>query len=79
MTKKREQLLVPGVVPVTLRVRLERLLRAPLRPSKPHKPLNICLRKRDQLDFFGPTRRTITYGGWFGVPLRRPLMRRRSC
>ena len=36
-------MLVPGVAPVTLRARLERLLQAPLRPLKPQKPLNIGL------------------------------------
>ena len=54
-TEQGEQVLVPGVAPVTLRQRLERLLGAPLRPSKPQKPLNIGLfdeDARNQLDLF---------------------------
>lgn len=42
-TEQGEQKLVPGVAPVTLRERLERLLGATLRSSKPQKPLNIGL------------------------------------
>jgi hypothetical protein len=54
-TEQGEQMLVPGVPQVTLRERLERLLGAPLRPSKPQKPLNIGLfdeDARNQLDLF---------------------------
>lgn len=54
-TEQGEQVLVPGVAPVTLRERLERLLGAPLRPSKPQKPLDIGLfdeDARNQLDLF---------------------------
>jgi hypothetical protein len=46
---------VPGIAPVSLRARLERLMEAPLRPSKPQKPLNIGLfdeDARNQLDLF---------------------------
>lgn len=54
-TEQGEQVLVPGVTPVTLRERLERLLGAPLRSSKRQKPLNIGLfdeDARNQLDLF---------------------------
>ena len=54
-TEQGEQVLAPGIAPVTLRQRLERLLGAPLRPSKPQKPLNIGLfdeDARNQLDLF---------------------------
>lgn len=54
-TDQGEQVLVPGVAPVSLRERLERLCGAPLRPSKPQKPLNIGLfdeDARNQLDLF---------------------------
>jgi hypothetical protein len=54
-TDQGDQVLVPGVAPVTLRDRLERLLGAPLRPSKPQKPINIGLfddDARNQLDLF---------------------------
>ena len=54
-TDQGEQVLVPGVAPVTMRERLERLLAAPLRPTKPQKPLNIGLfdeNARNQLDLF---------------------------
>jgi hypothetical protein len=54
-TEQGEQVLVPGVAPVTLRERLERLLGAPLQSSKPQKPLNIGLfdeDARNQLDLF---------------------------
>jgi hypothetical protein len=54
-TEQGEQVLVPGVAPVTLRARLERLLGAPLRPARPQKPLNIGLfdeDARNQLDLF---------------------------
>ena len=55
VTVQGEQVLVPGVVPVSLRERLELLLAAPLRPIKPQKPLNIGLfdeDARNQLDLF---------------------------
>jgi hypothetical protein len=42
-TDQGEQVLVPGVAPVSLRERLERLLSAPLGPVKPQKPLDIGL------------------------------------
>jgi hypothetical protein len=54
-TDQGEQVLVPGVGPISLRERLERLLVAPLRPIKPQKPLNIGLfdeDARNQLDLF---------------------------
>jgi hypothetical protein len=50
-----EQILIPGVPPVTLRERLALLLAAPLIPRKPQKPLNIGLfddDARNQLDLF---------------------------
>jgi hypothetical protein len=55
ITDQGEQVLVPGVAPVGLRERLERLLAAPLRPLKPQKPLDIGLFDQDarkQLDLF---------------------------
>jgi hypothetical protein len=55
VTDQGEQVLVPGVAPVSLRDRLERLLALPLRPTKPQKPLNIGLfdeDARNQLDLF---------------------------
>jgi hypothetical protein len=55
ITDQGEQVLVPGVVPISLRERLEHLLDAPLRPMKPQKPLNIGLfdeDARNQLDLF---------------------------
>ena len=55
VTDQGEQVLLPGVAPVSLRERLERLLAAPLRPIKPQKPLNIGLfdeDARNQLDLF---------------------------
>lgn len=54
-TEQGQQVLVPGVAPVTLRARLERLLEAPLRSSRAQKPLNIGLfdeDARNQLDLF---------------------------
>jgi hypothetical protein len=38
-TPEGEQMLVPGVVPITTRDRLAALVRAPLTPSKPQKPM----------------------------------------
>jgi hypothetical protein len=55
ITDQGEQVLAPGIAPVSLRERLERLLAAPLRPIKPQKPLNIGLFDEDartQLDLF---------------------------
>ena len=55
VTEQGEQVLVPGVAPVSVRDRLERLLASPLRPTKPQKPLNIGLfdeDARNQLDLF---------------------------
>ena len=55
ITEQGEQVLVPGVVPVSLRQRLEHLRAAPLGPKKPQKPLNIGLfdeDARNQLDLF---------------------------
>jgi hypothetical protein len=55
VTDQGEQVLVPGVAPVGLRERLERLLAAPLRPLKPQKPPQIALfddGARNQLDLF---------------------------
>ena len=54
-TEQGEQVLVPGVAPVTLHERLEQLFGAPLRSSNPQKPLNIGLfdeDARNQLDLF---------------------------
>jgi hypothetical protein len=46
-TPEGEQILVPGVAPVSLRERLARRLAAPLEPRKPQKPLNIGLFDED--------------------------------
>ena len=54
-TPEGEQFLIPGVRPVTLRERLERLMDAPLAPRTPQKPLNIGLfdeDARNQLSLF---------------------------
>jgi len=54
-TGQGEQVLAPGIAPVSVRERLERLLAAPLRPVKAQKPLNIGLfdeDARNQLDLF---------------------------
>jgi len=54
-TEQGEQVLVPGVAPVTLRQRLAALLAAPLASSKPQRPMNIGLfdeDARNQLDLF---------------------------
>jgi len=51
-----EQRLVPGVVPITIRDRLEARMAAPLLPTRPQKPLDLGLfdmAARDQLDLFG--------------------------
>ena len=55
ITEQGEQVLAPGIAPVSLRERLERLLAAPLRSVKAQKPLNIGLfdeDARNQLDLF---------------------------
>ncbi len=46
-TPEGEQLLVPGVAPVSLRDRLALRLAAPMTPRKPQKPLNIGLFDED--------------------------------
>jgi hypothetical protein len=54
-TDQGEQVLVPGITPVTLRQRLATLLAAPLAPRKPQRPMNIGLfdeDARNQLDLF---------------------------
>ncbi|HLG90342.1 MAG TPA: hypothetical protein VKZ79_24485 [Alphaproteobacteria bacterium] len=54
-TAQGEQLLVPGVRPVTLRERLALRLAAPLAPRKAQKPLDIGLfdeNARNQLALF---------------------------
>jgi len=54
-TDQGEQVLVPGVVAITLRHRLAALFAARLTPSKPQRPMNIGLfdeDARNQLDLF---------------------------
>ena len=54
-TEQGEQMLVPGVAPVTLRQRLAILFAAPLASRKPQRPMNIGLFDEDarhQLDLF---------------------------
>jgi hypothetical protein len=54
-TEQGEQMLVPGVPPITLRQRLAALFSAPLTPRKPQQPMNIGLfdeDARNQLDLF---------------------------
>ena len=54
-TPQGEQTLVPGVAPISIRERLERLAEAPLMPRKLQKPLDIGLfdlAARNQLDLF---------------------------
>ncbi|BCM17798.1 hypothetical protein [Mesorhizobium sp. J8] len=54
-TPEGEQMLIPGVRPVTTRDRLELAFAAPMRPRAPQKPLDIGLfdeAKRNQLDLF---------------------------
>ena len=46
-TPEGEQILVPGIAPVSLRERLVLRLAAPLSPRKPQKPLNIGLFDED--------------------------------
>lgn len=54
-TPEGEQMLVPGVAPVTLRQRLDRMTEAPLLPRKLQKPMDIGLfdlAARNQMDLF---------------------------
>ena len=54
-TEQGEQVLVPGVAPITLRQRLAALFAAPLLSAKPQRPMNIGLLDEDarnQLDLF---------------------------
>lgn len=54
-TPHGEQMLVPGVTPISLRERLEQLTQAPLMPRKLQKPLDVGLfdlAARNQLDLF---------------------------
>lgn len=54
-TLQGEQMLVPGVRPITTRDRLELALSAPMRPRAAQKPLDIGLfdeAARNQLDLF---------------------------
>ena len=56
-----EQRLVPGVVPITTRDRLQARMAAPLLPTRPQKPLDLGLfdmAARNQLDLFGISGRT---------------------
>jgi hypothetical protein len=46
-TPEGEQILVPGIAPVSLRERLALRMAAPLSPRKPQKPLNIGLFDED--------------------------------
>ena len=51
-----EQRLVPGVVPITMRDRLQARMTAPLLPTRPQKPLDLGLfdiAAHNQLDLFG--------------------------
>ena len=54
-TEQGEQILVPGVAPITPRERLALLMAAPLVPRREQKPLDIGLfdeNARNQLDLF---------------------------
>lgn len=54
-TPEGEQMLIPGVAPVSLRQRLEHRWTAPLKPRVPQKPLDVRLFDLDarrQLDLF---------------------------
>ena len=54
-TPEGEQTLVPGVAPISVRERLERLADAPLMSRKVQKPLDVGLfdlAARNQLDLF---------------------------
>ena len=46
-TPEGEQILVPGIAPISLRDRLALRMAAPLSPRKPQKPLNIGLFDED--------------------------------
>ena len=51
-----EQRLLPGVVPITMRDRLQARMAAPLLPTRPQKPLDLGLfdiAARNQFDLFG--------------------------
>jgi hypothetical protein len=54
-TPEGEQILVPGIKPISLRERLAQRIAAPLEARKPQKPLNIGLfdeDARNQLSLF---------------------------
>lgn len=54
-TPEGEQMLVPGVAPISVRQRIEARMAGPLVPRKPQKPLDIGLfdeAARNQLDLF---------------------------
>ncbi|MER9889853.1 hypothetical protein NKJ48_30125 [Mesorhizobium sp. M0114] len=54
-TPQGEQMLIPGVRPITARDRLALLMDAPMRPRAAQKPLDIGLfdeASRNQLDLF---------------------------
>jgi hypothetical protein len=54
-TEQGEQVLVPGIAPITLRQRLAVMFAAPLASAKPQRPMNIGLfdeDARNQLDLF---------------------------
>ena len=56
-----EKRFVPGVVPITMRDRLQARMTAPLLPTRPQKPLDLGLfdmAARNQLDLFGISGRT---------------------
>jgi hypothetical protein len=60
-TPTGEQRLVPGVVPITMRDRLQARMAAPLLPTRAQKPLDLGLfdiAARNQLDLFGISGRT---------------------
>jgi hypothetical protein len=63
-TEAGEQCLVPGVRPIPLRERLERMMEGPLAPVRAQKPLNIGLFDEDalnQLEMFGPGGRIVPF------------------
>ena len=54
-TPEGQQMLVPGVVPITTRDRLAALMGVPLTPNKPQKPIDhglFNLAARDQFELF---------------------------
>lgn len=57
-TPEGEQMLVPGVAPITQRQRIEGLMAAPLMPRRLQKPLNIGLFDED-------TRRQMELFAWY--------------